>query len=126
MYKNTFLVLSQRYRPSNDGKYVQDDDKYRHTKDQFGGFGASRRLDGVVKIGGNRLRPTANTRLTTTTESPKTTPRPASPSIFIIDNNNNRNTAVSKNQIDYSSPTKASAKIIRQEQEANENGYHYL
>lgn len=95
-----------------------------HTKDQFGGFGGSGRLNGVVNIGGIRLRPTAKTR--TTTESPKTTIRSPSPSIFIADNNNNRNVAVNKNQDDDSSLTKAGIKIIRQEQDATENGYHYL
>lgn len=125
-----FFFNTQRYRPSNDGKYVHDDEKYVHTKDQFGGFGASDSFDGVVNIGGSRRpQPTTITKLFATTSSPPLPstpppPPPPSPPIFIIDTD--RNAAVSRNEDDDSSLTKAGIKIIRQEQEASENGYHYL
>lgn len=125
-----FFLISIRYRPSNDGKYVHDDDKYVHTKDQFGGFGGSGRLDGVVNIGGSRAKPSPPSPKTTTptkTIAAKA-PLPASPSpsIYVIDKNRNNNAVSNRNQIDDSSETKAGIKIIRQEQEADENGYHYL
>lgn len=98
-----------------------------HSKDQFGGFGETGKTDGVVNIGGTRLRPSTTTapktRPTTTTKSPL--PPLPSPPIFFIDNN--RNIAVNnRNQNDDLSETKADIKIIRQEQEASENGYHFL
>lgn len=130
-----FLRKSRRYRPANDGKYVHDDDKYVHTKDQFGGFGASGRSDGgIVIIGGGRVRTTATPSKPLTTKSaaspplPSPTPLPSpSPPIFVIDNNRNI-AAVNRNQNDDndSSLTKDGIKIIRQEQDASENGYRYL
>lgn len=124
-------VQWHRYRPSNDGKYVHDDDKYVHTKDQFGGFGASGRTDGVVNIGGPKPRPPTTTKPTPTAARTITTKSPLppspSPSIYVIDNN--RNNAVSNRNQDLGddlSQPKAGTKIIRQEQEASENGYHYL
>lgn len=99
----------------NDREYVHDDEEYVNTNVQFGGFGALGQFDGAVNIGGNRPR-TASRTITT---SP-----PPSPPIFVIDTN--RNAALRNNQDDDSSLTKADIKIIRQEQEADENGYRYL
>lgn len=99
-----------------------------HTKDQFGEFGASEPFDGVVNIGGRRPQQkiAEQTPTIATTSSPPLATLPPSPPIFIIDNNN-RNAAVSNNQDnDGPSSTKAGFKIIRQEQETSENGFHYL
>lgn len=85
-----------------------------------------------MSIGGRpKPRPPATATATSTPARKITTksPLPPSPSppIYVIDNN--RNNAVSNRNQDLgddSSETKAGIKIIRQEQEADENGYHYL